>query len=345
MQVLKTLVKKCVKECVQRKVTSIAFPAIGTGNLNFPPDVVAKVMLDEVSRLLAEKSTFAISGVYFVVQVQDKLIFQAFQQEMTRFSQTHTWPASASPLLSASSKSKQQGYGSAFASGTSPQDVTSKPVFVISGLNVKLVHGDITEDDGDVVVNTTGRGLQLGSSGVAGALSKKGGAELQELCNKAVSQKSKFKMGKVIVTKATGSLKFKSVFHVAFTSKDPKEYLEIIHACLQRAEDLQYSSIAFPAIGTGLHGYPAPEAAKGMKEAIEKFAGTNPSYIAQIHIILFREIVYQTFVTEFSTLQAFEESDLDTSEEDECQFSSGSHFVRGVKQHANEIGQYLSTTI
>jgi len=66
-------------------------------------------------------------------------------------------------------------------------------------------------------------------------------------------------------------LKFKSVFHVVFTSQDAKAFFKLIHACLQRAEDLQYSSIAFPAIGTGIRGYPAPEAAKGMKEAIKSF--------------------------------------------------------------------------
>jgi len=327
-----------MKECVKRKMTSIAFPAIGTGNLNFPADVVAKVMLGEVSRLLAKPSTSAISDVQFVIRVQDESIFQAFQQEMTRFSQPHTQPTQASSLISISSKSKQQVHKPAF--GTPP---TRKPVFDISGLKVELVHGDITDDDSDVVVNTTSTDLQLGGSGVAGALLQKGGHELQELCDEAISQGSKLRKGQVIETKATGSLKFRSLFHVAFTSQDTEELLELIHACLQKAEDLQYSSIAFPAIGTGQHGYPAPAAAKAMKEAIEKFTAQNPSHIIQIRIILFLQQVYQAFVTEFSTLQTYEESDLDTSEEDES--SSGSQFfqriVGGVKQGATALGQYL----
>jgi len=329
-----------MEKCVKHKTTSIAFPAIGTGILNFPADVVAKIMLNEVSRLLAKPSTSAISDVHFVIRAQDTLIFQAFQQEMAHFTQPHTRPASVSPL---SSKFKQQGHKAAFASSTSP---TSKPVFDISGLKVELVHGDITDDDSDAVVNTTNTDLQLGDSGgVAGALLRKGGPELQELCDEAISQGSTLKVGQVLDTKATGSLKFKSVFHVAFTSKDAKEFFKLIHACLQRAEDLQYSSIAFPAIGTGIHGYPAPEAAKGMKEAIKKFSGRIPSFVAQIRIILFQQQVYQAFVTEFSTLQTYEESDLDSSEEDEPQSSSGSHllqrFVGGLKQGATALGQYI----
>jgi len=326
-----------MEKCVKCKTTSIAFPAIGTGKFNFPADVVAKIMLDEVTRLLVKQSTSAISEVHFVIQAQDTLIFQAFQQEMARFTQPHTQSASLSPLLS-----KQQGHKAAFASSTSP---TSKPVFDISSLKVELVHGDITDDDSDAVVNTTNTELQLGGSGVAGALLRKGGPELQKLCNEAVSQGSKLKEGQVLDTKATGSLKFKSVFHVAFTSQDAKEFFKLIHACLQRAEDLQYSSIAFPAIGTGIHGYPAPEAAKGMKEAIKKFSSRNPSFVAQIRIILFQQQVYQAFVTEFSTLQTYEESDLDTSEEAEPQSSSESHllqrFVGGLKQGATAIGQYI----
>ena len=285
-----------MKEGDKLGVTSIAFPALGAGNLRFPPDVVAKIMVGEISHFLSSKKSTTLTAVHLVIFMKDT--YQAFQKELAPNNDMSDTP---SPLQPATVGHHEPAFHTLpILSGVSPQ-ITSQGVqgFPFGNIMVQIDKGDITEDSSDAVVNTTNKSLQLNLGGVSTALLKKGGPELQRECDKITSRGTRLQEGDVIPTPATGSLKCKSVFHTAFESPDPTTLMNAINACLQKAEDLQYQSIAFPAIGTGIYGYTAKDVAQSMQQVIQRFSSSKQVHLANIRIVLFKKKVYQEFLSTF----------------------------------------------
>ena len=296
------LVNKCLKECTKLKVTSIAFPAIGTGNLGYPNDVVARVMVEAVSSFLSSHKSSTLNAVYLVIFMTDT--YHAFQQELTKqrlTPETSYVPSTSltqgrdTPRRSSHKRSSRHVAATAF-----PQSIPNQQTFQLGTIRVQVLNGDITDDSSDAVVNPTNSGIQLAGPGVSGALLRKGGEELQRKCNKLASQGQRLEEGKVLHTPATGALKCKFVFHILFESKDPKKFLKTIIACLHKAEELKCNSIAFPAIGTGTHGYSPDAAAKGMMKAIDQFATSKVTAITLVRVVLFQQDIYQAFVAVFN---------------------------------------------
>ena len=78
---LRKLIEKCLEEMQVRNLTTIAIPTIGTENLSFPTDRVAKISLDEVAAFSQKNPTSAIKEVRFVVSDKDQTTARAFQAE------------------------------------------------------------------------------------------------------------------------------------------------------------------------------------------------------------------------------------------------------------------------
>ena len=294
------MVNKCLKECTKLGVTSIAFPAIGTGNLGYPNDVVARVMIEAISSFLSAKSS-KLNAVYLVTYMTDT--YQAFQKELAN--QRLTPESSDSPMPSLPQESytprrSAHKHGSRHVGAKASSPRTSQQTVRFGTIQVQVLNGDITDDSSDAVVNPTNSELNLKGPGVSGALLSKGGEKLQKACNALTSQGQRLEEGKVLHTSATGALKCKVVFHILFESKDQKKFLKTITACLHKAEELKCNSIAFPAIGTGTHGYPPDAAAKGMIKAIDQFSSSKVIHITGVHVVLFQRDVYQAFVAVFN---------------------------------------------
>jgi O-acetyl-ADP-ribose deacetylase (regulator of RNase III) len=136
----------------------------------------------------------------------------------------------------------------------------------INGITIRIVKGDTTEMDTDAIVNAANNMLWMGA-GVAGAIKKKGGKEIEE---EAMS-KGPIPVGEAIVTGA-GRLKAKYVIHAAGMGQDLKTDAKKIASCtlasLKRADELGIKSISFPAIGTGIGGFSIDEAAEVMIKTI-----------------------------------------------------------------------------
>ncbi len=119
---------------------------------------------------------------------------------------------------------------------------------------LELVEGDITTMDTDVIVNAANARLVMGG-GVAGAIRKKGGAAIQEQCNKIGGT---FVGGAVITT--GGNLKAKHVIHaVGPRMGEGDEDAKLRNATrnsLKVADENGLKSISFPAISAGIFGYP-----------------------------------------------------------------------------------------
>lgn len=140
----------------------------------------------------------------------------------------------------------------------------------IRDVTVEVLQGDISEVSADAIVNAANNHLWMGA-GVAGAIKRRGGDEIER---EAVS-KGPISVGEAIVTRA-GRLKSKWVIHAAVMGQDLATDEQKIRLAtrnaLERASELGVASIAIPALGTGVGGYPPDSAAHIMIEEIAQHA-------------------------------------------------------------------------
>jgi len=267
--------------CDQLKASTIAFPALGAGNLNYPQNVVANIMVTTITSYL--KTNLASTHIKTVKLV----IFM--HKTFTEFSK----------LLV-----RKPGDSSTIPPAMLPMHGMTHPAaldtFMIGSVNIEILQGDITQDDSDAIVNTTNNAMQLVGSGVAGAILQKGGPEMQKMCDAVLSQQGyKLQEGKVYDTPATGRLKCKKIFHIVATDDCNQLLGKTISACLKHAEMLEFSSIAFPAIGTEMSGYKLDDAAHSMCSSIITFSQSDPIHVKQVRIIIFQSTLYQSFKGKF----------------------------------------------
>ena len=83
-QSLRAIVQKCLKKSGQLGLKSIAFPVIGTGNLNFPRNAASRIMLEETISFCQANSGSKVQDIRFVVFEQDQALITAFKQEMNK---------------------------------------------------------------------------------------------------------------------------------------------------------------------------------------------------------------------------------------------------------------------
>jgi len=152
---------------------------------------------------------------------------------------------------------------------------------IVKNSKIKLVQGDITELDTDVIVNAANAQLILGG-GVAGAIRRKGGPKIQEECDK----KSPTFVGGAVITTG-GNLKAKHVIHaVGPRMGEGNEGEKLKNATLNSLklmDEHDLKSIAFPAISTGIFGYPIDRCAKIMIATAKDYLSKD----TQIEVVIF----------------------------------------------------------
>jgi len=164
----------------------------------------------------------------------------------------------------------------------------------IGETSIEVQRGDISNADVDAVVNAANNHLWMGS-GVAGALKRAGGVEIE---SEAVS-KGPIDVGEAVVTRG-GKLAAKYVIHAAAMGQDlTTDRSKIAMATrnsLARAAELGVESIAFPALGTGVGGFPADSAADAMVTECTAFLKKgSAASLKRILFVLFSEDVFETF--------------------------------------------------
>jgi O-acetyl-ADP-ribose deacetylase (regulator of RNase III) len=152
--------------------------------------------------------------------------------------------------------------------------------------SIEVVQADITALDVDAIVNAANNHLVLGS-GVAGAIRTKGGPSIQEECNRI----GPIPVGEAAVTGA-GDLPAKYVIHAASMGDEPvseRSLRDSVRNSLLRGEEKEIRSIAFPAIGTGVGGFPLPRCAEIMIELARQHLSHEGHSINHIVFALFGE--------------------------------------------------------
>jgi O-acetyl-ADP-ribose deacetylase (regulator of RNase III) len=140
-------------------------------------------------------------------------------------------------------------------------------------MNLEVVEGDITELEVDAIANAANNELWMGA-GVAGAIKRVGGAEIEQ---EAVAQ-APIALGQAIATGA-GSLRAEHVVHAAVMGQDLQTSAELVSQATRRtlevADELGAHSLAMPAFGTGVGGFPIERCAELMVTEARAFEPAN----------------------------------------------------------------------
>ncbi|GAA4099164.1 O-acetyl-ADP-ribose deacetylase [Nonomuraea soli] len=163
-------------------------------------------------------------------------------------------------------------------------------------MDLTLVLGDITEQDSDAIVNAANSSL-MGGGGVDGAIHRKGGPAILEECRalRASRYGSGLPTGQAVATTA-GALAARWVIHtvgpVHSAGEDRSALLASCHTeALRVADSLGAARVAFPAISTGIFGWPVDDAARIAVRAVRS-ASTR---VAEVRFVLFSPEAYAAF--------------------------------------------------
>lgn len=172
----------------------------------------------------------------------------------------------------------------------------------MNSLSEKIVieQGDLTEMATDAIVNAANNDLILGG-GVAGAIRRKGGDEIQRECNEIGS----IPVGYAAITTG-GKLKARFVIHAASMRLGGVTTAEALRNssahCLRIAKERGLKSIAFPAVGTGIAGFSLEECAKIMlREAAEHLR--KETSLETVHFVLFDDDAKEIFQRSWKEVQ------------------------------------------
>jgi len=173
--------------------------------------------------------------------------------------------------------------------------------FYPTNQTVQLVQGDITTENVDAIVNAANEHLQHGG-GVAWAISKKGGSAIQKESNDWVRQHGLVSHLHPAWTSG-GLLPAKYVIHavgpVWINGRDDEDQKleQAVIGSLHVAEELKCSSIALPAISTGIFGFPKDRAAAIIFSTVEKYFSENSlSGIKIVKLVLFDQPTIDIFI-------------------------------------------------
>ncbi|MFF7701519.1 O-acetyl-ADP-ribose deacetylase [Streptomyces lydicus] len=165
--------------------------------------------------------------------------------------------------------------------------------------SLTLVQGDITEQAVDAVVNAANSSL-LGGGGVDGAIHRRGGPEILAECRalRASRYGRGLPTGQAVATTA-GRLPARWVIHTVgpvFARNEDRS--ELLASCyresLRVADELGARTVAFPAISTGIYGWPMDDGARLAVETVR----TTDTAVEEVRFVLFDAQAYDAFATQ-----------------------------------------------
>lgn len=167
---------------------------------------------------------------------------------------------------------------------------------------VRLMTGDITEIAIDAIVNAANSSL-LGGGGVDGAIHRRGGATILEECRAIRTSQwpDGLPTGQIAITRG-GALPARHVIHTVgpIYGEHAGHEAELLAACYRNAIAAaarhQLRTIAFPAISTGVYGYPPHEAAEIVSRTLSEVLPLYPEII-EVRLVFFNRSQLEIFVT------------------------------------------------
>ncbi|NXO62508.1 PAR14 polymerase, partial [Phainopepla nitens] len=269
-KILGDIITKCLEIAEELSLKSITFPAIGTGNLGFPRSLVAKLLFDKVFEFSSEKRVNSLEEVHFLLHTKDTANIQVkkgpYHHHSLLLRVCISFPAAFSAI-----------------SSTSAHNVLE---MTIGSILFRVAEGDITKEEGDAIVNITNQAFNL-KTGVSRAILSGAGKAVEDQCG-VLAWKTE---NNYIITQA-GNLPCKNIIHVVY--RDDIKFL--VSQVLQECELQQYTSVAFPAIGTGEARRNPAEVADNVIDAVTDFAKRNSATsVKTIKVVIFQSHLMSVF--------------------------------------------------
>jgi O-acetyl-ADP-ribose deacetylase (regulator of RNase III) len=155
-----------------------------------------------------------------------------------------------------------------------------------SETKIRVEKGDITEFQGDAIVNAANNHLVLGA-GVAGAIARKGGPSIQQECD----EHGPIRVGEAAITGA-GDLAARHVIHAAAMGDEPASRASIegsTRHSLRLADQNGIKTIAFPILASGVAGFQVEEAARIMVTTIRSYVAEGKTGIDEVTLYGYSE--------------------------------------------------------
>uniref|UniRef100_A0A3P9JSG3 Poly [ADP-ribose] polymerase n=1 Tax=Oryzias latipes TaxID=8090 RepID=A0A3P9JSG3_ORYLA len=291
-QVLSGIFKGCLEKAENGNLTSISIPAIGTGNLGFPKTLVASMMLDKIVEFCSQAQPKHLKRVEIVIFAGDAPTIQEFTKEfMQKF-------PNASVGSDIKSSSQTTGpFSKVTTSSTGMHETT------MGNVTIQVVTGDITKETTDVIVNSSDEKFTL-KSGVSKAILDAAGQAVEQECQTCGAQTN----SGMILTQP-GNLKCKKILHLTGQT-DPVKVQKVVKDALEMCAKQSFTSVSFPAIGTGQGNVQAGKVADAMLDAVIDVLSQNPSStLKTVRIIIFQQQMLKDFYNSMQQREAGEQQE------------------------------------
>jgi len=172
--------------------------------------------------------------------------------------------------------------------------------FRIGNAKIRIIRGDITEQETEAIVNAANSSL-MGGGGVDGAIHRKGGPKILEECKRIrrTQWPNGLPTGKAVITTG-GNLKAKYVIHTVGPvwrggkHGEAELLADAYRNSLKLAVSKGIRTISFPAISTGAYGYPMEEAAEVALKTVRDFL-EDEDKLDEVVFVLFTESAYKVY--------------------------------------------------
>ncbi|XP_071380642.1 protein mono-ADP-ribosyltransferase PARP14-like [Centroberyx affinis] len=162
----------------------------------------------------------------------------------------------------------------------------------IGHLSLEVSSGDITKETSDVIVNSTNKDFNL-KSGVSKAILNAAGLTVQLECSQIVNA-SGYQQCPMILTSA-GLLPSRCIIHI-IGQNDPAKIKEVVYSVLKTCEENKFSSVSFPALGTGQGGASPSAVADAMVDAVVDFVRKkHQRFVRSVKILIFQTAMVKDF--------------------------------------------------
>lgn len=190
---------------------------------------------------------------------------------------------------------------------------------------IQIVQGDITEEPVDAIVNAANERLAHGG-GVAGTISRRGGASIQRESDRWVHEHGPVSTGSAAITGA-GELPARYVLHAVgpvWGSGDEQQKLRsAVQSALGLADVYDVHSVSMPAISAGIFGFPPELCAEVIIGAVHDFLQANgDASVQEVNVVLYSQAMADVFLEE--ARRQFSENHQDDHSEADAEGETGS---------------------
>ncbi|XP_025094887.1 poly [ADP-ribose] polymerase 14-like isoform X2 [Pomacea canaliculata] len=274
---LQTAVQNCLKTASDYGYTSIALPAISSGIFGYPVDKATRDIVEAIRFFFLTNPDSSLIDVNLCDVLQDTV--NLFQEALGQNS-----------LQGKSAVIVHDSQFPLHLETTASTAAFRKLPTVSQEIKISVVEGEIAKQNVDVIVNSTSQDLNLSAGAISSSILSAAGPNLQKECSLMYPQG--IPSGEIACTPSF-NLACKAVFHIALCKwgdKASAKLESVVDKCLQEASRRQFSSMAIPALGTGVLGFPRDVAANTIISTVNRFQQTSPkTSLKEVKVVVFND--------------------------------------------------------